>query len=159
MKNIKTTEPVAANDVHGNTENDQESIGCFLRSMAETSSIHGVSRVSSSGSRHRRMLWLLFIITFLAYFMYQFYVILAHYYSYPIKTSLTLESRPLLFPAITICNSNSIKISAIKQIGSRTMKRLLEVQRERKVRHIAPSIIAYYCTKPHITFVNNENNI
>ncbi|XP_069111481.1 amiloride-sensitive sodium channel subunit beta-like [Argopecten irradians] len=127
LKSIRTiNEAPADNKKEKKKEITKETVGSIFTSLGEGSSVHGVSRVLSGSSR-RRAMWLLFIITFLTYFLYQFYGILTYYYSYPIKTVITIESRPLLLPAITICNTNPIRMSQIRESGTRIMRKLMEI--------------------------------
>ncbi|XP_060082503.1 amiloride-sensitive sodium channel subunit beta-2-like [Ylistrum balloti] len=126
LKSIQSIKQEASNDKKERVNINEETLGTIIKSMGETSSVHGVSRVFS-GTTRRRMMWFLFVVGFFSYFLYQLYVILTHYYSYPIRTSIKVESRPLLLPSVTICNTNPIRMSTIRESGTRIMKKLMDI--------------------------------
>ncbi|XP_033762756.1 amiloride-sensitive sodium channel subunit beta-like [Pecten maximus] len=128
LRSIKTINEAVTNVKKKEPGDNEENIRTVIRSIGETSSVHGVSRVFS-GSTRRRTIWLLLILTFSGYFVYQLHGILTHYYSYPIKTSLNMETRPLLLPSITICNTNTVRMSQIRESGTKIMKKLMEIER------------------------------
>jgi len=57
----------------------------------------------------------------LALFAYQMHGLWTEYYSYPTKTTVSLELAPLLFPALTFCNMNPVTLfSLMKYAESRS---------------------------------------
>lgn len=81
-------------------------------SFMSNSTIHGLSRLGSSSSSYRRVLWL---ILFLSSFVFLIYGIKANLFKMfehrvVMKTALK-HSTWLPFPALTLCNANSIRKS------------------------------------------------
>lgn len=84
-----------------------------LTAMAESSSIHGVSRWVTSKHWYQRALWLLVFLGATGGAFYQLSRLYVSYTSYPVKTSMELEFSSLMFPAVSFCNMNPIRTSKL----------------------------------------------
>ncbi|KAJ8317417.1 hypothetical protein KUTeg_005321 [Tegillarca granosa] len=89
----------------------QQSLRSILQEMGENSTIHGIPRIV--GSRHKsvRIIWLCLFLSITGFLIFQLTKLFAAYYSWPMKTSVSLEFSQLQFPAISFCNMNPIKKS------------------------------------------------
>ncbi|CAM9333747.1 unnamed protein product [Lampetra planeri] len=92
--------------------------GRSLSDFAGGSTLHGVSHVFAPGERSgltaRRTLWALAVIASIALLLLQCVDRVAYYLRYPRITSLDETSNPnVIFPAVTICNFNTLRRSAL----------------------------------------------
>lgn len=83
--------------------------------FVESSTLHGLQHVFTSRSPCRRIIWAVFLLLGMAWFSYQSSKLVTKYYSYPVTTKVTqvYEDAPE-FPAITICNFNMFRSSAVQ---------------------------------------------
>ena len=83
--------------------------------FVESSTLHGLQHVFTSQTPLRRIIWALFLLSGIGWFSFQSSKLLTKYYSYPVTTKVTLvyEDAPE-FPAVTICNFNMFRASAVK---------------------------------------------
>lgn len=89
-----------------------------LAAFASSSSLHGLAQVlGSSGTGRasmRRTMWALALLASLVLFLYQASRSTGTYLEHPHVTALSEESRrELTFPAITLCNVNRFRFSAL----------------------------------------------
>lgn len=87
-----------------------------LSSFASSSSLHGLARVLGTSGRlgFRQTLWGLALLVSLSLFLYQATWSAATYLEHPHFASLREEThRELTFPAITLCNVNRFRFSAL----------------------------------------------
>ncbi|XP_061411172.1 acid-sensing ion channel 3-like [Lethenteron reissneri] len=92
--------------------------GRSLSDFAGGTTLHGVSHVFVPGERSgltaRRTLWALAVIASIALLLLQCVDRVAYYLRYPRITSLDETSNPnVIFPAVTICNFNTLRRSAL----------------------------------------------
>ncbi|XP_075435175.1 epithelial sodium channel subunit gamma-like [Ascaphus truei] len=86
------------------------------RTVIQHTSAHGIPNVFRSRHWFRRLVWLFFVSFALCCALWQCTEMVMTYYTYPSHEKLMLiSSARLKFPAITICNLNSVKLSAIKR--------------------------------------------
>ncbi|XP_062861654.1 acid-sensing ion channel 4-A [Trichomycterus rosablanca] len=92
-----------------------------LAGFASSCSLHGINHVfvsgtgrSGSGGCARRVLWALALLASLVLFLYQASACALSYLSHAHVTALREEAaKELLFPAVTICNTNRFRFSAL----------------------------------------------
>ncbi|XP_078660725.1 acid-sensing ion channel 1C-like [Branchiostoma floridae x Branchiostoma belcheri] len=87
-----------------------------LTHFANNCSLHGLPRVfpeESKGWDERRSLWGMTVLVMMLVFLYWAAVHLWAYFSFPISTKLHLQSAIELFPAVTICNLNTYRVSQL----------------------------------------------
>ncbi|KAL9982892.1 hypothetical protein ACROYT_G005003 [Oculina patagonica] len=82
-----------------------------LRSFAEDTSLHG-ARFLFAGNVFRRLVWTLAVISCLGFCIYQVYETVHAYGERPFNTKITKKTAKkninLTFPAVTLCNINSL---------------------------------------------------
>ncbi|CAJ0964837.1 unnamed protein product [Ranitomeya imitator] len=91
-----------------------------LRKLGHTvlqhTSAHGIPNIFRSRHWFRRLVWLFFVSFALCCALWQCTEMVMTYYTYPSHEKIMLiSSAKLKFPAITICNLNSVKLSSIKK--------------------------------------------
>ena len=85
-----------------------------LTSLFSHSSVPGFREISSSDHISRKIFWFcaFLMLSFLA--LSDIHQLLNEFYSYPITVDVRLrETRKLPFPAITVCNLNIVRYSAL----------------------------------------------
>ncbi|XP_048049196.1 acid-sensing ion channel 4-A isoform X2 [Megalobrama amblycephala] len=107
----------------GNQDGDKESLieeSCSppakdLAGFANASSLHGINHIFVSGRLGvRQTLWALAFLVSLALFLYQAAKCAISYLEHPHVTALNEEATPeMVFPAVTICNINRFRFSAL----------------------------------------------
>uniref|UniRef100_W5LEW1 Acid sensing ion channel subunit family member 4 n=1 Tax=Astyanax mexicanus TaxID=7994 RepID=W5LEW1_ASTMX len=86
-----------------------------LASFANSCSLHGINHIFVSGRLGvRQTLWALAFLASLALFLYQAAKCAISYLEHPHVTALNEEATPeMVFPAVTICNINRFRFSAL----------------------------------------------
>ncbi|XP_060598498.1 amiloride-sensitive sodium channel subunit alpha-like [Ruditapes philippinarum] len=84
-----------------------------LKDMAESSSLHGITKIVSSRQIIVKVLWSLLVLAAFSVFSIQLYYLFNTYYSYPVQTSVKLDFDSIAFPAITLCNMNPVRKSKL----------------------------------------------
>ncbi len=107
----------------GNQDGDKESLieeSCSppvkdLAGFANASSLHGINHIFVSGRLGvRQTLWALAFLVSLALFLYHAAKCAISYLEHPHVTALNEEATPeMVFPAVTICNINRFRFSAL----------------------------------------------
>ncbi|XP_051998599.1 acid-sensing ion channel 4-A [Xyrauchen texanus] len=107
----------------GNQDGDKESLieeNCSppakdLAGFANSCSLHGINHIFVSGRLGvRQTLWALAFLVSLALFLYQAAKCAISYLEHPHVTALNEEASPeMVFPAVTICNINRFRFSAL----------------------------------------------
>lgn len=83
-------------------------------SFVESTTLNGMLHVFTGRTRVRRVLWAVFLLSAMAWFSFQSSKLLRKYFSYPVTTKVSLEyDGSPEFPAVTICNFNSVKKSVV----------------------------------------------
>ena len=90
---------------------------CYLRQWAvRVSDLHGVKHVTGDGGALRRLLWAACFLAALAAFLVQAGLTLVHFGQAHHVTKLDVEHRSEInFPAVTVCNFNKYRESAITE--------------------------------------------
>ncbi|XP_052090811.1 amiloride-sensitive sodium channel subunit beta-like [Mytilus californianus] len=97
----------------------------LLSGLAGQSNVHGISCLAGNKPSPLKCVWTVAFLGLLSFAVYQLYTIGTIYYSYPVKTNVKMEFRPLPFPAITICNMNTIRMSKIHEIQNEILQQIL----------------------------------
>ncbi|EPQ17690.1 Amiloride-sensitive sodium channel subunit gamma [Myotis brandtii] len=75
---------------------------------------HGCRRIVVSRGRLRRLLWIVFTLTAVALIFWQCALLVLSFYT--VSVSIKIHFQKLDFPAVTICNINPYKYSAVKPL-------------------------------------------
>ncbi|RXN03295.1 acid-sensing ion channel [Labeo rohita] len=86
----------------------------YLRDLAEQTSLHGIQNLlqPNMGSV-RYSLWLLAILGSLGFLLHYFFSSIPFYFQYHHVTQLDEERSEIPFPAVTLCNVNPVRLSAL----------------------------------------------
>uniref|UniRef100_A0A8C5QHF3 Acid-sensing ion channel 1 n=1 Tax=Leptobrachium leishanense TaxID=445787 RepID=A0A8C5QHF3_9ANUR len=103
-----------------------------LTVFASNSTLHGISHIFLHGGvTPRRVFWACAFVASLSIFLYQVADRIIYYTEYHHVTTLDeMESSLMIFPAITICNYNSFRKSAVKLNDLLWMKKLFNITEE-----------------------------
>lgn len=86
------------------------------RTVLQHTSAHGIPNIFRSKHWFRRLVWLSFVTFALSCALWQCTEMVVTYYTYPSHEKIMLiSSAKLKFPAVTICNLNSVRLSSIKK--------------------------------------------
>ena len=103
------------------TDSDSQEMLSFLwilRSWLLDCSAHGVPKVIASSNFHRKIFWLVAVLICATLFIYQITLMLIDVYSHPITVNLQIaQLSQLEFPTVTLCNSNKLKESLIRDVN------------------------------------------
>ncbi|XP_021361147.1 amiloride-sensitive sodium channel subunit beta-2-like [Mizuhopecten yessoensis] len=100
---------------------DKPRFRLLLREMAENSTLHGLPKIFGAKQAYMKIFWTVVFIATTGYLIFQLANLFESYYSWPIKTAVTLKHNPLQFPAVSFCNMNPIKRSYINQTSEAVM--------------------------------------
>ena len=85
-----------------------------LNEMFADSSVPGVREICHSDGYFRKFIWMIAFVLFSFLALNDIQQLLSDFYSYPISVDMRMrESRKLPFPAVTICNLNIVRYSAL----------------------------------------------
>ncbi|XP_063289571.1 amiloride-sensitive sodium channel subunit gamma-2-like [Pelobates fuscus] len=86
------------------------------KTVVHHTSAHGIPNIFRSRHWFRRLVWLTFVSFALCCALWQCTEMVMTYYTYPSHEKIMLiSSAKLKFPAVTICNLNSVKLSSLKR--------------------------------------------
>ncbi|XP_040180394.1 amiloride-sensitive sodium channel subunit gamma-2-like [Rana temporaria] len=86
------------------------------RAILQHTSAHGIPNIFRSRHWFRRLVWLFFVTFALSCALWQCTEMVMTYYTYPSHEKIMLiSSAKLKFPAVTICNLNSVRLSSIQK--------------------------------------------
>ncbi|KAM3661986.1 epithelial sodium channel subunit gamma [Ammospiza maritima maritima] len=85
----------------------------LMRWYCLNTNTHGCRRIVVSRGRLRRLLWIVLTLSAVGLILWQCAELLMNYYS--ASVSVTVQFQKLPFPAVTICNINPYKYSAMKE--------------------------------------------
>uniref|UniRef100_A0A8C4Q8N8 Amiloride-sensitive sodium channel subunit beta n=1 Tax=Eptatretus burgeri TaxID=7764 RepID=A0A8C4Q8N8_EPTBU len=80
----------------------------------QNTNTHGPGRIIAGGPK-KRTAWMLITLTVLCVMLWQWYEIAQEYLSYGVTVTVTMGFQKLNFPAVTICNLNPYRFSAINK--------------------------------------------
>ena len=100
----------------------------ILRSWLLDCTAHGIPKVVSSANFNRKIFWLLAVIICSACFIYQIGIMFQDVFSYPITVSVQIKYPDnLIMPTVTICNSNKLKESSLREYDNRAETQLHKI--------------------------------
>lgn len=108
-------------------KNDPTSIRRTLYDLASQSNVHGISFLVGNKSLPIKVIWAAAFLGLFGFATYQLYTIMTLYYSYPVQTKVKVEFKPLPFPAVTICNMNTIRKSKVHTIKNSAIQKIVNV--------------------------------
>ena len=93
-------------------ENKSDHVAGKLREFCSETTAHGLGRLASSTSILERVIWSVCLLAALGYMTYQGTSLVSDYFSYPVDVKVELQyNRTLDFPAVVVCNMNTVKKS------------------------------------------------
>ncbi|XP_070570703.1 low-density lipoprotein receptor-related protein 2-like [Ptychodera flava] len=97
------------------TDDAPSSYGGIIKKFGLETTAHGIPRIAGAKSTLGRLIWSLLFITAAGAFLRQFIILVDQYRGYPVTVHIKVVSgSSLLFPAITVCNTNSLRSSAVR---------------------------------------------
>ncbi|KAK2146920.1 hypothetical protein LSH36_579g05092 [Paralvinella palmiformis] len=102
-----------------------------LQNLLAQSSIHGLSRLHQSQSRGRRTIWWLTILIILVLVGYHLSILINDFMAHETDVDVKrAETRTLEFPAVTVCNANPVKKSALERLApyNHLLRELLDLE-------------------------------
>ncbi|TKC46562.1 hypothetical protein EI555_001851 [Monodon monoceros] len=86
----------------------------LMRWYCLNTNTHGCRRIVVSRGRLRRLLWILFTLTAVALIFWQCALLISSFYT--VSVSIKVHFQKLDFPAVTICNINPYRYSAVRDL-------------------------------------------
>ncbi|NWS01989.1 SCNNA protein, partial [Motacilla alba] len=86
--------------------------------FCKNTTIHGTVRLVCSGrNRMKTAFWTLLLLASLAMLYWQFALMLGQFWAYPVVLTMSVDSEPKMFPAVTICNLDPSRWAEIMVIS------------------------------------------
>ncbi|XP_077997548.1 uncharacterized protein LOC144450729 isoform X2 [Glandiceps talaboti] len=105
----ETTVKVEPND-------EQQTYFDVIKKFGLETTAHGIPRIAGAKSTLGRLIWSVFFLVAAGAFVRQFALLVQLYIAHPLSVHIEVESTPSLkFPAITVCNTNKLRRSAISE--------------------------------------------
>ena len=82
--------------------------------FADNTSCHGVGSISRSKHIAWKLVWSAVFLVAVGFLIRQLVTLLFRYQSFPKSTKVEVKSSALNFPSVTICNMNSLRLTAIE---------------------------------------------
>ena len=97
---------------------DLDSINGLLLDFSGVTTAHGIPRIITGKSTFSKLFWLTMTLTALGAFAWQGSLVIADYSRFPYITQIDkITKTELTFPAVTVCNTNRMRRSAM--VGTR----------------------------------------
>lgn len=111
---------------------DQHKMAANWKDFSESTTFHGLRFLNTANSRIRRVVWLLFVLSSFAFFTSQFYKSLKEFFDYKVNTIVYMSNdHETKFPAITICNQNTLRKSkAEANMNEPAVQKLMRLTRQ-----------------------------
>ncbi|XP_066432512.1 amiloride-sensitive sodium channel subunit beta isoform X1 [Eleutherodactylus coqui] len=81
--------------------------------FCDNTNTHGPKRIISEGPK-KRIMWFILTLFFVCLVLWQWGIVIQTYLSYGVSVSLSIGFNAMVFPAVTVCNSNPFKYSRVK---------------------------------------------
>ncbi|XP_077864394.1 uncharacterized protein LOC144349923 [Saccoglossus kowalevskii] len=89
-------------------------IGYLVQEFARRTTSHGVARIAASNTRFRKTAWILVVLGAFTGYSIHVGTLVARYLRYDVAVKIDVMSEDsVTFPAVTVCNSNKLRLSAI----------------------------------------------
>lgn len=93
-------------------------LSTILENFTQTTTTHSLSKQASGVSTKRKLFWALLFVASLGYLIFQLISSANLYMSYPVRVVQNWHiSNKMEFPAVTICNLNALRKSALQDYG------------------------------------------
>ncbi|VDI32350.1 Hypothetical predicted protein [Mytilus galloprovincialis] len=94
-------------------DSDRKTLATVWGEFSQSTGFHGVNKLAN-GNKLRSLFWLCSFLACAVYLTYVMIQELGNYYNYPTYTTLEVERHSEIeFPAVTICNLNSLSKSLV----------------------------------------------
>ncbi|XP_022808058.1 amiloride-sensitive sodium channel subunit alpha-like isoform X3 [Stylophora pistillata] len=106
-------------------KNDRLSVSVLLSDFFGHTSMHGAERIINSREWIRKVLWIILMLGALGVSSWQIHQLYSLYQKRPLATHIDIErDSDLTFPAITVCDMNSLRLDPVKDWESTAAKAL-----------------------------------
>ena len=96
-------------------ENTPKSSRSLIGQVVENLGAHGIPNIKRAKNTHRKFFWFVIVIFGFTAFSLHCYMIIDQYLQYEVTVNLDIRYEPrLAFPAVSICNLNPVKESALQ---------------------------------------------
>ncbi|XP_070543785.1 amiloride-sensitive sodium channel subunit gamma-like [Ptychodera flava] len=95
-----------------------------LADFGSNTTAHGFARLVAADSKIVKFLWMLICCLCWGLFIWQAIVFIEKYYRFEVSYSISVDFRVLPFPAVTVCNMNPLRESALENIADKYKERL-----------------------------------
>ncbi|XP_059722397.1 LOW QUALITY PROTEIN: amiloride-sensitive sodium channel subunit delta [Haemorhous mexicanus] len=84
--------------------------------FCKNTTIHGTVRLVCSGrNRMKTAFWTLLLLASLAMLYWQFALMFSQFWAYPVVLTMSVDSEPKMFPAVTICNLDPSRFELVSE--------------------------------------------
>uniref|UniRef100_H0Z116 Sodium channel epithelial 1 subunit delta n=1 Tax=Taeniopygia guttata TaxID=59729 RepID=H0Z116_TAEGU len=84
--------------------------------FCKNTTIHGTVRLVCSGrNRAKTAFWTLLLLASLAMLYWQFALMFSQFWAYPVVLTMSMDSEPKMFPAVTVCNLDPYRFEPISE--------------------------------------------
>ncbi|CAC5392845.1 unnamed protein product [Mytilus coruscus] len=97
----------------------------LLERFAEKTSMQGVAYINSAKVWYAKVIWTFLLVTCTAGMGLHLYYLINQFMQFPVQTKIELGFSNLIFPAVTICNVNPIRMSKLG-MASQQIQSLVE---------------------------------
>ena len=118
LQNISTKEAQLTFDDDSQSEESEEEMGDILDHFVTTTSMHGIGQIIGNKWLVLRILWIFLTLGALGGLIFHLYSIIDSYRKWPKQTQVSVGLNNSVYPAITICNENIIRKSALENMNA-----------------------------------------
>ncbi|XP_070582192.1 uncharacterized protein [Ptychodera flava] len=95
---------------------DQKNCSILVTNFGQSTTCHGLQQILIGDSPFRKLIWLAVFLTAMGVFTFQAYELVSLFLTYDVRINMEVGTASSLpFPAVTICNTNKLRLSEIER--------------------------------------------
>ncbi|XP_070561546.1 G-protein coupled receptor GRL101-like [Ptychodera flava] len=103
-------------DQKGKNESTKANIRDLAKRFALRTSSHGISRIAEANPRFRRAAWIIVVVASFIGYSGHVDILVSRFLRYDVSIKMdVITGDSVLFPAVTVCNSNKLRLSEVKK--------------------------------------------
>ncbi|XP_070538276.1 uncharacterized protein [Ptychodera flava] len=119
QENYTSEEPDELSSLDKSSEekggNHEDSLKHMLEDFGRETTAHGIVQITTAKSNVTRSMWLAIVLLAASVMLVQMTLVIIQYFEYNVNVKVTLVSEKALeFPSVTICNTNKLRKSAVR---------------------------------------------
>ncbi|XP_070542969.1 amiloride-sensitive sodium channel subunit gamma-like [Ptychodera flava] len=129
-----------------------------LADFGSNTTAHGFARIVAANSKIVKVLWTIVCGFCWGIFIWQAIHFIVKYYRFQVTYSISVDFRELPFPAVTVCNMNPLRQSALDEIDDKYKEKLGFLNFEKKTQNDTDEAFDWSATVPTQSFQPSDED-